>query len=251
VTPPPARSNGCPASDGVGDRGVSDVLAFVIVFSIIITSVALVYSTGFSSIDQIREGEQQTNAVRAFEALDLSFEDLIEGKATRRGSTISMGGGQLEYTDGPDVTVTVDGWSRTVEVGSLQYSLDETTVAYENGGVFRDDDGNSVNIEHAAMTCESDRAVVTLVVIDSPSNPIGADGNVEIGMDRTSTELAYADYDGSKDVELTFTSGSTFDDGWDDHFAETDWSGNGPYECTGVSTVIVRIVEITVTYGTP
>ena len=80
------------------ERAVSDVLAFIIVFSIIITSVALVYGTGFSSLDQVREGEQKANAERAFEAIAYSMDDIETGAATRRGGSLELGGRCYRWT---------------------------------------------------------------------------------------------------------------------------------------------------------
>jgi|AntRauTorckE6833_2_1112554.scaffolds.fasta_scaffold01732_7 hypothetical protein len=242
------------------ERAVSDVLAFIIVFSIIITSVALVYGTGFSSLDQVREGEQKANAERAFEAIAYSMDDIETGAATRRGGSLELGGALLQVDDSSSVNVTVNEsggpqlFAYENTTGSLSYTLDKTVIAYENGAVLRSDRGSSVDVQRASMTCTNDRAVVSLVLLRSDSNSLDSQGGVEISMEERETKLLYTDPDGSTlnnvTVEMT---GTEFENGWNDAMAETGWdtSGGGPYECTDVENVVVRVTIIEVTYGSP
>ncbi|NHN40161.1 hypothetical protein G9C85_00735 [Halorubellus sp. JP-L1] len=248
------------------DRAVSDVLAFIMVFSIIITSVALVYGTGFSSIKQVSEGEQKANAERAMEALSLSLSDIEKGEASRRGGSLNLGGGQLGATDLTAIEVIVDGTTVTRDAsgsvgpnvtGSLEYSVDDTAVAYESGGVFRRDGSASVTVVRPTVTCTSDRAIVSLVKIESPDGRIGADGNVEVSMAEQETRLLFTDSNGPADNTVKFdVTGTDYAPAWERTLDEQGWgastTGSNSVEAScNTERVVVRLVVIEVTYDTP
>ena len=247
------------------ERAVSDVLAFIIVFSIIITSVALVYGTGFSSIREVRDGEQKANAERALEAVALSMSDLVKGEATRRGGSLNLGGGQLQVDDSTDVTVSVDGTDVTTDPGTgnpgarpdgaFEYYVDDTAVAYESGGVFRRDGSASVTVLQPTMTCTGESAVVSLVAVTSSQGAIGATDNVEVSMVEQSTELVYAETGSGMDVDVD-VDGSDYTTAWERTLEEQGWSDddagidNGEMSCS-TDRVVVRLVVIDMSYGSP
>jgi hypothetical protein len=240
------------------ERAVSDVLAFIIVFSIIITSVALVYGTGFSSIREVRDGQQKANAERALEAVALSMEDIVSGQAIRRGGSLNLGGGQLQVDDSTDIRVSVDGTEVTPDpnpVGAFEFYVDDTAVAYESGGVFRRDGSASVTVLQPTMTCSGESAVVSLVAVTSTQGAIGATDNVEVSMVEQSTELVHAETGSNLDVEVD-VDGTDFAPAWERTLDEQGWS-IGPTGSDFVETtcttdrVVVRLVVIDLTYGSP
>jgi hypothetical protein len=240
-----------------GERAVSDVLAFVIVFSIIITSVALVYGTGFSSIQDVRDGEQKANAERAMEALGLSMADIVKGEATRRGGSLNLGGGQLRTDGSTDVTVNVDSgtFTTTEALGAFEFYADDTAVAYESGGVFRRDGSASVTVVEPTVTCDSETAVVSLVAVNSPSGGIGATDNVEVSMAEQSTALLHSQTQtGSTfDVDVDI-DGSDYTAAWERTLEERGWADDSPGLIDGdmscsTHRVVVRLVVIELTYG--
>jgi hypothetical protein len=247
---------------GMDERAVSDVLAFIIVFSIIITSVALVYGTGFSSIQQVADGEQKANAERAFEAIALSMGDIVEGAAPRRGGSLNLGGGQLRTGDSTTVSINVDGGSymTTETVGSFEYYIDDTAVAYETGGVFRRDGSASVTVVEPTIQCTSESTIVSLVQVESSQGAIGATGNVEVSMVEQDTTLLYTDDDGTSLNDVTLTvSGTDYAPAWkrtltdaDDSDQSTTRTGSTvTMTCSNTERVVVRIVTIELTYGSP
>lgn len=249
-----------------GERGVSDVLAFIIVFSIIITSVALVYGTGFSSLDDVREGEQKANAERAMEALALSMNDIVAGETPRRGGSLNLGGGLLQVDESPTVSVTVedstdtDVYSYSNDTGTFAYTVGTTTVAYENGGVFRSDRDASVNVRRASMTCTDDRAIVSLVLVRTDSGAIDSEGDVEITMAKQNSTVLYRDVNGANENDVTVEIDDTqFAVGWESYLngaSEYKWSATQSgdtvtADCEDTDRVIVRVTVIDVTFGNP
>ncbi|WP_267643101.1 DUF7289 family protein [Haloarchaeobius amylolyticus] len=247
-----------------GDRrAVSDVLAFVIVFSIIITSVGVVYGIGFSSLGEFQEGEQKTNAARAFQALSVSLDDIQSGAAPGRSGAIQLSEGTLQVEEQSQMTVEVGlsngtTWTVATETtGSLQYSFENTDVAYENGAVFRKDGSASVMLEEPSFVCSdsSDQAVVSIVVLNGESNAIGGEVNAEIISRENSTSVLYPNISRGSSVtadNVTVDVPTTsFDQAWTRYFEDAsgweDPDGDGAYTCDAQS-VVVRVTVIDVEF---
>ncbi|WP_435335694.1 DUF7289 family protein [Haloarchaeobius sp. TZWWS8] len=243
------------------DRSVSDVLAFTIVFGIVISSVGLVYTVGFGALSEFQEGEQQTNAVRAFDAMSTTFDDIQDRGEPGRAGTLALSGGTIQVVEDSDITISVENasggeiWSTSRTTGSLRYTLEETTVAYENGGVFRKDRDNSVLVSQPSIRCSpsSDRAVVSVVVLNGESGAKGGDTNVEIVSRENASRLVYLypnrNLNGTAASVNVTISGSSFDDAWNRHLASSGWddNGGGEYGCEATQ-IVVRVTVIDVDF---
>lgn len=237
-----------------GERAVSDVLAFVLVFSIIITSVGLVYSIGFSSLSDFQEAEQKTNAARAFDAFSAVFDDIQEGRAVARNGELRLNGGTIQLSRESEFELRVEDssggtvWSETRTTGSLQYSVDGTTIGYENGAAFRKDGDAAAMLNEPSFLCQGDRAVVSLVVLVSNgvSNQSG-DGNVMVRAQQNRSTVLYSTRAGSSSADSVnlSLSNSEFGDAWGRYLEANGWTdhGSGEYGC-GADTIVVRVTVI-------
>lgn len=254
-----------PTDDSPGfldERGVSDVVAFVFVFSIIITSVGIVSAVGFSALEDLRASEQAVNAERGFESLGYNLGNVQRGHAPGRSGELKLNGGRIRTVDGSDVEVTVDNgtgiWDETYDMNTLRYDMEsrETSVAYESGAVFRSDRGGAVDVAGAKFICREDEdyAVVSIVTLQGTSETLGGDGTVQIIGREQSSELVR--YENDTDIVTVDVDDSDFEQGWDQFFdsSRNDWDGlgsGGEAECDftgspGSGTVLVRhtVVEI-------
>ncbi len=230
----PTRRSGSP-----GDRAVSDVLAFILVFSIIITSVGLVYVFGMGALGDAQVSEQNRNAERAFETMAVSFSDLQDGRGVERLSQLNPRGGGVGVDDGPRVTVTVggdtlnDGGGDPLgdgSVGSLNYAHEGTEVSYELGATFRADDGHSVMVRPPEFVCTTsgsgpDRAIVSYTNLSAtePSS-VSTSSTLRIRATREDSEFNRS----GGDLNVTIED-STHADAWERYFDENGWSNvEGP-----------------------
>lgn len=242
------------------DRSVSDVLAFVLVFSIIITSVGLVYSVGFSSLSDFQESEQKTNAARAFDAFSSVFDDVEEGRAVARNGELRLRGGTIQLSRESEFNISVRDsggtplWSGTNSTGSLLYTADGTTIGYGNGGVFRQDGDASAMINEPSFLCEGGRAVVSLVALraDGVTSQSG-DGNVQIKARANRSTVLYSAQRSSANAESVNLSvaDSEFGDAWDRYLVDNGWTYNaGEYGCSA-DVVVIRVTVIDVEIPAP
>ncbi|SDQ47257.1 DUF7289 family protein [Natronobacterium texcoconense] len=257
---------------GKDDRGVSEVVAFVLVFGIILTSVALLSVTGFQAMDDYQEVEQLANAERAMDALTENFNDVLryDGIDQRYGELTLREGTMTAGSSGTVVNVSVDGdpigadepFSRSADngrfdVGEFAYEYESETVAYEGGGLVRASDGGSVLLSEPLLECraDSETAVVTLAVVDSTDRSIRSHTGLGVTMTETDRHTRLVDVDDSVAIAVDETEyeraweGALTAGGWE----ATEHGGYDPDEdvigvCTDAEEVVVTVVEVDVEY---
>ncbi|WP_135819976.1 DUF7289 family protein [Halostella litorea] len=256
------------------DRGVSDMIAFVIVFSLIITSVGITYTFGYSTLTDYQENEQKRNAERAFVALSDNIGDIESTHVEARSGELRLSGGTLSVENETDVTVHSPTWNLSNgsknsltnrSVGSFVYEYEGTQISYENGAVFRQDgDGRAIMLSEPEYRCGESYAMVSVVEVQTSGGALSADGTAQIRAESgKSSGLRYPENrTGTKNnatVEnVSVTVESDKPEAWSDYF-EDDWdvSGTGnerTFTCEPDSgdtiDVYVRVTIINIDYFT-
>ncbi|MFT4948652.1 MAG: hypothetical protein ACI9CA_000774 [Natronomonas sp.] len=132
--------NRSPVSD---DRGVSEVVGYVLIISLVITTVGVVSVSGVSVLQDAREAEQVENAKRAFDLLADNVEDIYREGAPSRSTEVQLGSAQLvaERTTTINVSWTNSTGFRQfqpLEIRSVTYEGDgDDRLIYDAGAVFR------------------------------------------------------------------------------------------------------------------
>lgn len=257
---PPDDGRADRSSAPSGDRGASEVVSFIITFSIITTMIGLLYTGGSVTMLEVQTSNQIQNAESVFMAMDDSFGELQEGQAPKRAGSIDLDvGASLAVIDesAVDVTVNGPGFSRTLQTRSFEYRLEDRTIAYETGGIFRSNDGDSAMIARpSGIFCSpaSNGSVVSIVTLVAPNSSSVASGTATItGIQRSTTLLYPTDRNGATAVEnVTIDITSPRADAWHRYLNEsegwTDDDGDGTYACESADEVFVRqtVIEVQV-----
>jgi len=241
------------------DRAVSDVLAFILVFGIILSSVALLATVGFQSMRDYQEGEQLRNAERAMEALAVNFDSVLRqdgvekryGELSLREGTVSTG------SSGTNLTILVNNSSSTVsanpvDLGEFTYETGDTTLAYEGGGVVRAGETGSAVVKRPQLTCrpESDTVVISVIAVDASDRSILSSGGIGVTMTERQRETQIEDGVSNVSVRLN----TTYERAWNASLQRSGWettgtaSGDVLATCDDSSRVVVTVVEADVNY---
>jgi hypothetical protein len=165
------------------ERGVSDVLAFVLIFSVVIASGSLVATAGLDQLTELRDVEQVQSSERAMEvaAADLNS---LQGGSRATDLTFALNGGSVWVNESfLEVTVSVPGIDTdrindTYQVNSLEHRLSrgdrDVTVAYESGAVMRSD-GGTFRYEPRWQN-DTETVIVTVVSLREASDTINVGG---------------------------------------------------------------------------
>jgi FlaG/FlaF family flagellin (archaellin) len=269
---------------GFDDRSVSDVIAFILMFSIIITGVGIVSLGAFGDLTEFSDREKVENSERGLTAMAATLDELHRENDTYRseiklavgGSSSSLKRSKLNITiRDNDTESPIDGYGQ----GDKDYlnsteqrfarNPEDVVVSYEGGGVFRRP-GYGARYR-PSMECRGDIAIVSFVTLKGENfrksqgggstfslNTRGVPGESPVA-DLGSTLLFDAQLDGQNrtyrdsseyDVYLN-TSLTANPTQWQNYLNNSGWthkSPNGPvHKCLGVDAVLVRQVEIEIT----
>jgi len=216
------------------DRGVSETISFVLVFSLVIASVGTVYAVGVSELEATRDAERVENAQRAFDVLADNVRDVIEG-APSRGTEVKLADATVRSVDDARMNVTVDPAGeapRFWEFSSSPLVYDAATggeIRLSHGAVVRDSDrGGASVVRGPPLIVDDDRVHLTLLRQEHVgSAAIGGSQTVRI---RTAGSRArrFYDEDGvAHDVRVNVTTPYT--DAW-----ARQYESSG-FDCTEVS----------------
>lgn len=154
------------------DRGVSEVLSFVLVFALVISTVVIVYALGYPALLHVQDVERSNNAERAMTTIADTMTDVTVHGAPSRATEVKLSEASLSFGAPTTVTVRNDtgGVVATSEFRPLVYEgADGTRLVYAGGGVFREqEDGGFVVVRDPELVVSGSDTVI-LVPATTPS----------------------------------------------------------------------------------
>lgn len=209
----------------MSERGVSDVIGFVLVFALITSTVAIVYTFGFTGLENAREEERISNAERVFDILADNVGDLQRRGAPSRATEIKLSEATLGYGSETSLTVEVTNMpSSTVYSTNLDPVVyaptdSQTRLVYENGAVFREQRNGGIALERSGSVFRENgptkTAVIPFVQTRQTGKPgVGGSSTVRIRTENAGSEVmgalatptdADSDPDGDGDDEYAVT----------------------------------------------
>jgi len=161
----------------MSDRAVSEVISYVLVFSLIVSAVGLVSISGLASLQETRDAEQIQNAERAFDVLADNVADIHQRGAPSRATEISLGENQLYTDDNVTMRVEIDNdvdsdfdYEDSWRIRPIVYSgSEERRLVYEAGAVFRTNRDSEILIREPPFIIENDRILIPVVGINRPN----------------------------------------------------------------------------------
>ncbi|ATW87089.1 hypothetical protein halTADL_0272 [Halohasta litchfieldiae] len=175
-----------PLSDD--QRAVSETLGYILVFSIIVTTITTASVFGFSGLEDRQAAEQVTNVERAFDVMADNFEDMGRYEDPSRATEIRLAQGTIGIAE--PITVTVGRWdaatgsfvtanTTNVTVQPLVFRSDSGSVVYEGGMVFRADGSASIARSPLPFVVDEETALVPVIATQgSTTSTVGGDQTV-------------------------------------------------------------------------
>ncbi|WP_435093670.1 DUF7289 family protein [Halorubrum sp. N11] len=172
------------------DRGVSDVVGYILVFSLITISIGTVFAVGITGVEDRQEAERVANVERAFDVLDDNLRDVQRYGDPNRATEIRLAGGSLSIEGKTRFALANTSNSSDVANGTLAewtsrsvaYREGETTVAYEAGALVRGDGGGSVMLSEPRFVAAGGRTTLPIVALvrGDGDERVAGDGTVQI-----------------------------------------------------------------------
>ena len=148
----------------------------MLVFSLIVSSVGVVYVVGFQGLTDARDGERVDNAERAFEVLAHNVEDLTRRGVASRATEIKLADAGIRAGDPVLLNVSGD-YDETVANSPEDFvtgNVSITPIVYEtaaggdrvrfsNGAVLRGNDDGMAMRERPGFVVDENRTLVPIV----------------------------------------------------------------------------------------
>jgi hypothetical protein len=152
-------------------RAASEVLGFILVFTLVLSSVTLVSIVGLDVLSNAQANEQIHNAERAFGVLADNVAKVAGGEAPRRATEMDLANAQLHTMDNVTVNVTATGGTDAAverSVRPIRYSgQNDMSLYYEGGAVIRSDPDGDVVLREPPYVVTDERALVQIVAPQS------------------------------------------------------------------------------------
>lgn len=208
---------------GEADRGVSEVVGFVIVFSLVLGTIAVVYTGGFGGLTDARDVEQMNNAERAFEVLGTSIEKMARGQAPNRATEIKLSNARLSTGDARRVSTNTSSLNVSVAAEnsrSLRYDPpSDSSVVYEHGAVIRVDGESSTMRREPDFIIDENRTVIRYVELVGGSQSISGDTTVLVRSQLSRSELLHVE-ENPGSATFRITTAPERADAWQDYLEE-------------------------------
>lgn len=241
------------------DRGVSDLIGFVLMFSIVAGSVSVIYLVGFDTLEQFSSGEDLQTADRAMRGVAETFEDIHRQGVPGRTLDVGVDGANLDLRSS-HLLLRVNGSSGTkfeenVRTNALviQQSDSEQAMVYESGALFRVGEAGSIVRHRPVFRCSDEAAILSVVRLRG-SVSVSVDDPVQVTGRRVEAHRLHpAPGTSPKATNITIdVTASRYTDAWTNYFDrvgtnEQNWTEQSPgvYRCDA-DRVYVRQTTIEV-----
>lgn len=193
-------------------RGVSETVGFVLIFSLVLLTVGVVFTVGYSGLQDARDAERINNAERAFDVLANNVEDITNRGAPSRGTEIRLAEASLGSGGATSLNITGvnDSGGREFSTGNYSldpvvYGADDTTIRYAGGVVSRLQPQGAVLLREPSYVLSDRRAIIPVVQLSVEDRSIAGSRTVLVRSERRLRDVIVD----STDTEHLFLNLST------------------------------------------
>jgi len=232
------------------ESAVSEVIGFILIFSIVMLAISAIYAVGYPTIQSSKENAQFQNMEQSFMVLQSNINTVAFGQAPVRTLKTSLGGGSLTvYPDAGWINVSTTGtvYSCDVNIGAIEYEKNGRSIAYEGGGVWEKyPAGAAIKVSKPRIFVHGDdgnRTVSVSIINISSENGIssvGGEGAASVVVRFHSTSSPYINSTSAPE-NVTIVVTSDYADAWERYFDDIKKAGDD-VNTTGANevTAIIR-----------
>ncbi len=219
------------------DRGVSEVVGYVLVFSVVLSSIVLVSVPGVSGLENVRKAEQASNADSAFDVLHNNMAELYAEGAPSRATEMDLADSDLVVAENVTVRVHLyDGssWDNDTTYGVrpvVQRLGEERTLVYEAGAVFQTSRQSGVVFRDPPVLSRDESVHITIPATHAAATGSLGGGTVLVRGEVTDRDVPVSDTDGTYDT-VVYNVTSPRADLWHDHLEAEGFDCSDPADGT-------------------
>jgi hypothetical protein len=165
------------------DRGVSETLGYVLIFSLVVTTAATGFTLGTAELSNTQQQAKLTNVERAFDVLADNLADVHRHEDPRRATEIRLADGTIGVGDETTVTVGqyedgafLDPANDSFDLHPIRYHSDGTEIAYEAGAIVRSSPKGGIMLSEPAFLTSETRTVLPFVITEPDADTTSVGG---------------------------------------------------------------------------
>ena len=211
------------------ESAVSEVIGFILIFSIVMLAISAIYAVGYPTIQSSKENAQFQNMEQSFMVLQSNINTVAFGQAPVRTLKTSLGGGSLTVNSSEGhITVKNGAEWYSGTIGAIEYEKNGRSIAYEGGGVWEKyPAGAAIKVSEPRIFVHGDigdRTVsVSIINISSEKgiSSVGGEGaaSVTVRSETSTYPLNITSLPGGGNVTITVKS--DYADAWRRYFYGT------------------------------
>ncbi|MDI6886681.1 MAG: hypothetical protein QMD22_10175 [archaeon] len=207
------------------ESAVSEVIGFILVFSIIMLAIGVIYAVGYPAIQSSKENTQFQSMEQSFMVLQSDIKAVAFDQAPVKTLKMSLGGGSLTVYPGKGHITVINGTGITKydgSVGMIEYEKKGRSIAYEGGGVWeRYPAGSALKLSEPRIFVHDvagNRTVfISIINISGVMSSVGGEGAASVVARFNRSSSPYIDSTSvPENVIITVTS--EYADAWGEVF---------------------------------
>ena len=166
-------------------RGVSEVVGYLLVFSIVVTIVSVIYASGMPMVERTKENSALQSMETVFITLQSNIKKVALAQSPVRTMKLNLIKGSISANkNAGNITITVDGNNTPIQFGNIEYTLGARKMIYELGAVIESTPGGSIIVSDPPIffTNSSGKAHVFISVINASGTFSAGGGIAEMSM---------------------------------------------------------------------
>ena len=167
-------------------RGVSEVVGYLLVFSIVVTIVSVIYASGMPMVERTKENSVLQSMETVFITLQSNIKKVALAQSPVRTMKLNLIKGSISANkNAGNITITVDGNNTPpIQFGNIEYTLGARKMIYENGAVIESTPGGSIIVSDPPIffTNSGGKAHVFISVINVSGDFSAGGGIAEMSM---------------------------------------------------------------------
>ncbi|MDY6965818.1 MAG: hypothetical protein SVM80_07600 [Halobacteriota archaeon] len=221
------------------EEAVSQSIGFLLIFSLVILSVSIIYSTGYPLLLEARDANHIKNVEQSFIVLGYNVNRIIFGNTPSQDIEIRLSGGNLAASEESAMNITWNVWNETssslesayqlINLTTIVYDFEGTKTAYEGGGVWVRYTNSGGTIMLSKPLIINDSAIIIPIgqSIGSISSKAGETGFARLKVKSVGPTDAIS-YENASNIKINIIS--EYYEGWERYLNETLRMGTMSYD---------------------
>ncbi|RZN37497.1 MAG: hypothetical protein EFT35_06095 [Methanophagales archaeon ANME-1-THS] len=201
------------------NKGVSEVIGYLLMFAVVVTIVSVIYVSGMPVIDQTKDSSAITSMETVFLTLQGNMKKVAVGQSPVRTMHVNLVKGTMSGQENAgNITIDKDGAPVTIPFGNIEYTLGTQKIIYENGAIIEHSPGGNIIISEPLIfftNYSSDNADVFISVINASGtlSISGVLGQIQMGPYNVTRDTR-VDYSADPASSVTITVNTRYAHAW-------------------------------------